>query len=128
LVGAAAHADWIDTKTFGPEHISMWEGYTYQHNIKVKGFNPLTDVITGYTLEVDLFDDKDKNDWTKSETAVINVAYLDLGSYYFDLGGTETGWSLTGWAQLQLDGTLDVTVASLWGDFYLGSSTLTVFG
>ena len=48
---------------------------------------------------------------------------------FFDLSGTEYGgWSLLGFAQLSLTGLYDVTISSLSGDFYLGSSTLTVRG
>ena len=61
--------------------------------------------------------------------AVLAVAWLGGSGDYFNLSGTEYGgWTLIGRAQLELTGQLTVAISSLLGDFYLGSSRLTVQG
>ena len=75
---------------------------TYTHFIE--GFNTATDSVTNFTLTFNLYDDQDR----ASEHAIAG--------------------SLLGAWEINNFGSLTVAVAALWGDFYVGGSTLTVNG
>lgn len=126
---AAAHATpatWVDSIDFTPDrYISTSTSFSYTHDIRDDGFTPLTDLVYDYSLTVDLFDDGDQ----ALEVALVNSPGLLADRVFFELSGQEFGgWSLAGYAQIALTGLYDVTVSSLSGDFFLGSSTLVVQG
>jgi hypothetical protein len=126
---AAANATpitWVDSIDFNPDrYIAPYTSTSYTHDIRDNGFTPLVDLIYGYSLNVNLHDDAD----TGLEVALVNVAGVTGDRVYFDLSGSEFGgWSLAGYAQLALTGLYDVTISSLYGDFFLDGSTLTVRG
>jgi hypothetical protein len=83
-------------------------------------------VITGYTLTLALKDDGDG----QSEVAYVNLpGIMSDGFYNFSSSGNNKyGWSLAGFYSLNTSGQYNVTVTSLWGDFYFASSTLTATG
>jgi hypothetical protein len=129
----AAHAGpmtWTDYYDFRPD-VLLGAGDTklFTHDITdgPNGFNRLTDDVSSYQLVFNLYDDRYDSFWNSKETA---VAWLGAsGVYGFNLTGTEYGgWTLIGALQLELTGRLTVAITSLLGDFYLGSSTLTVQG
>lgn len=133
LIGAAGTANavpytWVDYIDFVPDvKVQNWQTYAYEHDIKQEGFTPLSDSIDGYSLIIDLYDDGD----AEAEKVLVQVPnFLGQGNQtFFDLSGQEFGgWSIVGWAQLMLTGELDVAITSKTGDFYLASSTLTVWG
>jgi hypothetical protein len=128
---------WTDYRDFNPDiKIGNGGSYPYYHDITdgSNGYNPFQDILLGYQLTVDLYDDGGSGDG--SERARINVSIFDgiLGVIdgdreYFDLSGAEFGgWSLTGFATLFVTGHYFVTIDSLRGDFYLGSSLLNAWG
>lgn len=125
----SAHAvpvTWVDTIDFTPDrYIAPNSSYSYTHNILDNGYNPGVDYIYGYSLSVNLYDDGDRD----LDVALIDVPGLLGDTVFFNLSGVEYGgWSLEGLAQLTFTGTYGVTITSLIGDFFLGSSTLTVRG
>ena len=133
LIGSIAAANatpttWVDTIDFNPDkYIPSHGSFSYTHDIRDNGYTPLVDPIFGYSLSVDLYDDGDQN----SEIALVEVPNLfgQGNQVFFDLSGAEFGgWSLAGYLELTFTDLYDMTVASLRGDFYLGSSTLTVRG
>lgn len=131
LIGAAGTANavpatWVDHIDFNPNvYVGFWDSYSYTHNVVDEGFTPFTDDIYSYDLSLNLFDDGDRGD----ELVKIDVLGLTGDTYALDLSGTEFGgWSLLGHIQLLLTGTYSVSIESYWGDFYLGDSTLTVWG
>jgi len=97
---------WTDTVVLNPAPLLTAFTPTgllsYTHLLE--DFNTETDTVESFTLTFDLYDD---GDW-ESE---------------FALAG-----SVLGNEQIQTTGTLTVAVAALWGDFYVGGSTLTVNG
>ena len=125
----AAHATpvtWVDSIDFTPDrYIAPYSSYSYSHNILDNGYTPLVDSIYNYSLNVNLLDDGDRS----LDVALINVPGLLGDTIFFNLSGAEYGgWSLEGQTQLSRTGVYGVTINSLIGDFFLGSSTLTVRG
>jgi len=122
-VSQATPMTWTDTITFSPNvYLTPGSVFSDQLNIADYGYNPATDTISSYSLNVDLY----------SPTGQIFAALVvpgTLGNSFFDIDGAAFGgWSLTGDTQLQKTGLLTMTIVSLLGDFYLGSSTLTAYG
>lgn len=123
---SALPTTWVDPIDFNPDvYLDNLKSFSYQHDITDSGFNAGTDDVYSYSLALNLFDDA-SGDW-------LEVAYIDLPGLFgdrifFDLSGLEYGGtSVEGYAQLESTGKLNVTVASL-GDFFIGSSLLTVQG
>lgn len=131
FVSAAAMAvpmTWTDTIDFNPDvRISPLNGKSYFHNITDNGFksalNSGNDTISGYSLKVSIFDDNDRG----AESAIV----WTLGgthSYDFAFSSQTYEGGILGVIDILDDGTLNVSVSSLWGDFFLGASELKVFG
>jgi len=130
LCGAAnaGFMTWNDYYDFRPDRL-LTQGDTvlFTHDITdgPNGFNRATDSVSSYQLVFDLYDDE----YGKRDGKEEAVAWLGSSGDYFNLGGTEYGgWTLIGRWQLELTGRLTVAISSLTGDFYLGSSSLTVKG
>lgn len=139
----AANANYIDaswTDTYDPyPDLIVPPAAKYTHDITdgSTGFRPLIDVLTWYQLTVDLYSID-----LEGERAFINVPTFFWESespgsddktfgdnWYWNVSGTEFGgWSLAGLLTLNLSGTYSVTVESLRGDFYFGSSRLDARG
>lgn len=124
-------ATWTDSANVGSGvYIASNASYTYTHDLTDNGFRPLTDIISGFHLAVDLADD------SRSFFDLPEVAYVDLPGvggdnlvYNFGASGSEYGgWSILGLLQLNVLGTLTVTISSIFGDFNLVGSTLTANG
>jgi hypothetical protein len=120
---------WTDYYDFNPDRlISVGNGVTYTHDITdgASGFNASTDDISFYGLVFNLYDDQDS--WRETSLEIGAATGGAFGAY-FSLGGTEIGLpTVSGFYQLNNSGLLTVTISSLLGDFYLGSSTLTAHG
>ena len=135
---SSAHADlipatWTDSANTGSGiYIGGGDSYTYVHDLNDNGFRPLNDLITSFNLAINLADDS--SSWRDG----LELAFIDLPgvlgddavwSWDFDASGDEYGgWSLAGLLQLNVLGTLTVTISSVFGDFNLVSSTLTAHG
>lgn len=106
------------------EFVGWFGSHSYTHNINDDGF-VLGSAISG-SLEILLSDDG--GPWDFGEIVVFVVEAFD-----FDTGGITFGSSFLGdlevnaLGELNADGLLEVTVQSLWGDFYVGNSILTVY-
>ena len=125
-VANATPVTWVDTIDFYPDrYIQPFSSSSYKHDIRDEGYTPLIDSISDYSLTVNLRDDGDSG----FEVALIDATGLLGDRIFFDLSGEEFGgWSLVGYTQLALTGLYNVTVSSLYGDFFLAGSTLTVRG
>ena len=99
---------WTDTITLTPAPLLTAPFFTddghlsYTHYLE--NFNTATDTATSISLTFDLYDD---GDW---------------------VGEGAMAGSLLGIWEINNFGSLTVAVAALWGDFYVGGSTLTVNG
>ncbi len=124
-------ATWTDSANVGSGiYIGSGQSYTYVHDLNDEGFRPLTDVISDFYLSINLADDS--SSWLDG----LELAFVDLPGtlgdslvWDFGAGGEEYGgWSIVGLLQLNLLGTLTVTINSVFGDFNLVNSTLTAHG
>lgn len=100
-----------------------WGGsHSYTHDINDDGFS-LGSALSA-TLEVEIADDS-SFDFPEF------IAFIVEG-FDFDTGGLTFGTTFLGDLEinalgfLNADGFLDVTITSIFGDFYVGKSTLTV--
>jgi hypothetical protein len=134
-MATAARADyvpatWIDSANVGSGvYIGDWSSYTYTHDLRDNGFRPLTDWIEGFHLSINLADDR--RGLELPELAYVNLPGVagDGLVTNFGVSGEEFGgWSVQGLLQLNLVGTLTVTIQSILGDFNLVGSTLTATG
>jgi hypothetical protein len=122
---------WVDTIDFQPDvYIGSWDSYPYTHDLTDNSpvaFVVGQDSIFSYSLTVALYDDGGR--WDFGELALIDQPGVSGdGLYTFAYTSQTYGWSLAGLLSLNLFGGLDVTVNSVYGDFYLASSTLTANG
>ncbi len=132
----AVPTTWTDIKDFNPDIlITANQPFSYTHDITdgPNGFNGVLmgnggdDVIYSYSLSVALHDDGGLYDG--AEIAFIDQPGLLGDSVVWNFNYVNTyGWSLAGLVQLNLTGTLKVTVSSWYGDFFLDSSTLIAKG
>ena len=102
---------------------------TYQHNITdgADGFDVTSDYVTDFVLRLNLRDDHG-GDWAP-EWAFIDLPGILGDVMYFDVAGPEFGGvSLAALLELNIFGTLTVTVESIVGDFRLAGSSLTASG
>lgn len=123
-------ATWTDNANIGSGvYIRDYQSYTYTHDLRDNGFRPLTDWISGFHLSINLADDR--SGLELPELAFVNLPGLGGDGFVtnFGLSGQEFGgWSVLGLLQLNVLGTLTVTISSLTGDFNLVGSTLTATG
>ena len=124
-------ATWTDSLNVGSGvYIGHRQSYTYTHNLNDNGFRPLNDWITDFHLSINLADD------TRNWELLPELAFVDLPDFTgdgfvtnFGVSGEEFGgWSVLGLLQLNVLGTLTVTISSIIGDFNLVGSTLTANG
>jgi hypothetical protein len=127
-VANAGPVTWTDFHNFTPDRlVTILSPVIYTHDITTDGFKPGVDSIDSYSLSFDLYDDKDR----AGEIALFSQPGDLFSNQYFNLSGTEgAGWTMAGVWFLEGSGRLTVAISSatLLGDFYLGSSTLTVKG
>jgi hypothetical protein len=102
----AGPMSWTDTVNLTPAPLltafTSESLVSYTHYLE--GFDTATDSVDSFTLTFQLYDDKD-------------LAYEQA------IAGSLFGaWEINNY------GSLTVAVAALWGDFYVGGSTLTVSG
>lgn len=125
-------ATWIDTAPVGSGvYIGNQDSYTYTHDLRDNGFRPLNDIITSFHLSIDLADDS--SSWRDGlEFASVDLpGALGDAPLIWSFGGSGAeygGWSILGLLQLNVLGTLTVTISSLYGDFNLVGSSLSAAG
>jgi hypothetical protein len=128
LSGAASAAyvpaTWTDS-VGGGQYIGFGHSYTYTHDITdgAAGFNAATDQVSGFSLNVSLYDDASDPWLLPWESAWINLAPAD--NLWENLFGNDY---VRGLAQLNDFGSLTVTIWSTLGDFMFGGSTLVARG
>lgn len=125
---AAYSAVIVDDVDLNSTMVSYGQTISWTHNINDNGFI-LGSAYAGF-LDIDFRDDSTK--WSDgSEKAKIRIELSDLifgddASWHDARFDYETGLSVSSLIRLNADGFLDVLVKSVWGDFYVESSTLTV--
>lgn len=125
-------ATWTDSTDVGSGvYIGNSDSYTYTHDLTDHGFRPLNDIISGFHLAINLADDS--NSWRDGlEFASVGLpGVLGDAPLIWNFGGSGDeygGWSILGLLQLNVLGTLTVTISSIYGDFNLLGSSLTATG
>lgn len=118
----AANADVIVDTVEQHAYVNWWGHHEYTHDINDHDF--VLGSAIGGTLEVLLHDTA----WSWGKAALFIVEDFD-----FDTGGLTFGSAFVGdlevnaLGELNHDGKLDVKVQSLYGKFWVGNSTLTVY-
>ncbi|MES9990600.1 MAG: PEP-CTERM sorting domain-containing protein [Candidatus Thiodiazotropha sp.] len=122
-MSSMSSAGFISDTVVQDEYVDWWDSHSYTHNLNDDGFD-LGSAISG-TLSIAISDDG--GFWDSGELILFVVEEFD-----FDTGGVTFGTSFVGDLEvnalgaLNADGKLDVTIASLWGDFHVGNSVLSV--
>lgn len=106
---------------------------SYVHDIRDDGFDPWLDgnstydVATNFELTVFLHNDGDTN---REAVIVSDILGDEISAQNSEISWTDelTGWSIIGLIEINLFGTLDVTVTRVTGDFWLDASNLVVNG
>lgn len=131
LILSTANAGLIVDTVEQDVFLSTWQSHSYSHNLLESGDDPfdLGSAISGQ-LDISIYDDKDDGTgWNQYELSLTIVEEFDG-----DTGGITFSNNLAfsneleieALAALNTDGMLDITIASLWGDFWVGDSVLTV--
>jgi len=126
---------WTDTVDPNPNRLIRWgSSFSYTHNLTDNfpepSFVPGQDIITGYSLTLHLYDDRAGwDEFFAPELVYVNLpGIMSDGFYNFSMTNNQFGWSLAGLFSLNTFGTYNVTITSILGDFFFGSSTLTATG
>lgn len=152
---SAVPTTWTDHIDFNPD-ILIPPTHSYYHDIGDgdDGFSSWwtdgDDTIDSFSLELGIYDDA--QGYTQDEPVIVDwffifpiiewqeveypdgdeTGYVSFGLEYqeisFETGVDTFSGDLTGRLDLFHDGTLNVWVSASEGDFYLASSTLTVYG
>jgi len=86
------------------------------------------DVATDYVMRLWFYDDTNRWELFPEIAFVDQPCILEDEFYKFSLTYDDIGASIAGLVQINLLGTLDVTITSVSGDFYFGQSVLTAHG
>lgn len=124
LAVSGANAGMITDTVNQVEYVGWWESHSYTHNINDDGFT-LGSALSG-TLEIDIADDRGFLDLGEKILFVIEAFDFDTGGIQFGTANFGNNLEAQALGALNADGYLDVTVTSLYGDFYVGKSVLTV--
>lgn len=121
---------WDQTIDFDPNpQVTLFSPYSFTHDLTVPdvGFNTTLDSISSYKLTLSLRNDKGMMDYvTIDQPGLFNDSTTLLLNW--TVASVNTGTSLQGLWSLNNDGTLDITVKSIFGSFFLDSSQLVAEG
>jgi len=120
LLAGTAQAGLIVNTVEQNEYVGFWKSYSYEHNLNDDGF-VLGSALSG-TLEINI---SDGNFWNKT-LFVVDELDGDTGGITWFGQGFESELEFEALASINSDGFLGVTVKSLFGDFWLGDSVLSV--
>lgn len=128
--------DQIDQNVYLDAGLLGFSSHSYQHNLNDYDFVPGS-ALSG-TLSINIYDD-DEPDYVRGWFGTIlmpdlrEIGMVVVENFDFDTGGLSGGQSdfvsnlqLEALASLNEDGLLNVTIAAMSGDFYVGNSVLEV--
>lgn len=104
-------------------YVGWWDSISYTHDLNDEGF-VLGSALTG-SLQVDISDDGGFLDLWEVILFTVEGFDFDTGAITFN-SGFSGDLEVNALGRLNADGYLDVVVTSLFGDFYVGDSVLTV--
>jgi hypothetical protein len=122
--GASAGAAPITDTISQDAYVTFFGSHTYTHDITDDGFVPGS-AISG-SLQISIYDDaRDRFDLLP-ELVLVIVDSFDFDSGGLTFGNFDNSLGVQALGSLNADGMLQVTVQSLWGDFRVGESILSV--
>jgi hypothetical protein len=122
--GASAGAATITDTISQDAYVTFFGSHTYTHDITDDGFVPGS-AISG-SLQISIYDDaRDRLDFLP-ELVLVIVDSFDFDSGGLTFGAFDNSLGVQALGSLNADGLLQVTVQSLWGDFRVGESILSV--
>jgi hypothetical protein len=122
--GASAGAATITDTISQDAYVTFFGSHTYTHDITDDGFVPGS-AISG-SLQISIYDDaRDRFDLLP-ELVLVIVDSFDFDSGGLTFGNFDNSLGVQALGSLNADGMLQVTVQSLWGDFRVGESILSV--
>jgi hypothetical protein len=122
--GASAGAATITDTITQDAYVTFFGSHTYTHDITDDGFVPGS-AISG-SLQISIYDDaRDRFDLLP-ELVLVIVDSFDFDSGGLTFGNFDNSLGVQALGSLNADGMLQVTVQSLWGDFRVGESILSV--
>lgn len=105
-------------------YVGMWDSYTYSHDLNDDGFTPGS-ALSG-NLEIQFADDTNRFDGWEIILVAVEDFDFDTDGLMFLPATFSSALGINALAQVNATGILDVSVYSLWGDFRVGRSVLTV--
>jgi len=105
-------------------YVGMWDSYSYTHDLTDDGFTPGS-ALRG-NLEIQFSDDGGQADGWEIVLVAVEDFDFDTDGLIFPVDAFSTDLGVSALAQVNATGILDVSVYSLWGDFYVGKSVLTI--
>jgi len=104
------------------QYVGWWDSFSYSHDLNDNGFT-LGSALSA-TLEIDVSDDGGR--WDGSEVILYTIEDFDFDTGGISFSDFNGDLEVEALVALNSDGFLDVTISSLWGDFYVNESVLTV--
>jgi hypothetical protein len=127
----AAYVSW-ESDYAGPDKLLSASGvktFSYTHDIKTDGFTVGSDLVTDFLLTIDLYDDSRSDGWEKASINVPGwLGDKEVSSFSYSNEEYSSGWSFAGLVELNIWGTLSVTITAIAGDFYFAGSHLVANG
>lgn len=106
------------------KQLDTWESASWTHNLLDNGF--VLGTAQSANVSIQIWDDS-KTDGAEVADIVIGAIDLQDGELVYNAVSNWSGsLGLTSMGLLNSLGKLNITVSSLWGDFWVGNSTLTV--
>lgn len=106
--------------------LNVWQSASWTHNLLEPGDDAfeLGSAVSG-NLEIEFSDD---GDWGFELATILvgKVDFQDGAFFYVPNDQWSGGLGINSLASLNSTGTLDVTIWSAWGDFYVGNAFLTL--
>ncbi|MBL8288499.1 MAG: PEP-CTERM sorting domain-containing protein [Rubrivivax sp.] len=124
---ASNAAVWTQTINPNPD-VLVPPSITLNFDLTTAGFNPGSDLITGFTFTMRTYDDG-SDPWY----APLEFVWADLPGLLADIpitgtGTSSSGTSILGAFVLNVNGTLTATIGASIGDFMFDQATLTATG
>jgi hypothetical protein len=128
-VPALANAyTWDETINFTPApQVTLFTPFSFAHDLTTDGFNYNTDYVTSYKLTLSMHNDRGMIDFVTIDQPGLFGDTTNL-LLNWTVASVNTGTSVEGLWSLNNDGSLAITVKSIFGSFFLDSSTLVAEG
>jgi hypothetical protein len=126
ITSTTANATVITDTITQTEFVGWWDSYSYTHDLTDDGFNPGTTTATGGTIKIQFSDDGGFFDLWETILIVVDEFDGDTGGVIGSASSFVNEIEVEALAQINSAGTLDVTIQSVFGDFFVGESVLSV--